>query len=1064
MLSVPSDINSNLLTYSRSGSYALLAWIVLVLGPQPISNAQNVPITPSGLNTTVTLSLTAPSGKVQYDITGGTRPGGGANLFHSFGEFNVPTNNIANFVNDSGLPTSNILSRVTGTGGNNPTLSSIYGTIQTTGFGNANLFLMNPAGFLFGPNATVNVGGMMAFTTADYLKLSDNVRFNAIPDIAGDALLSAAPVAAFGFIGSNPAAITFEGGQLNVTEGTGLALVGGDISLISDSNGTPSGITTPGRSVLMTSAAGPGEVAADTGVPTVEMSLGNIFLGEGTTLSTAGDPSFSNGSGGTVSIRGGQLLSAGAQILTNPSTFSLGSGGAVSISTTGPTTLTDSTIDTQSNVGDGGGGAINLGASNITLQNSSLMTGTHGDFTTPTIVTGSAGAVSFIASDSVTLLGSSIVTDSSLASGNGGAVIMTAPTIALDESFILTTVAGDGLTPTAANSGPVTLNGSTSVSLSKSTILTESFETQGNSGFVTIAAPTVVIGGNDGQPVIVTSTHSFSGDPSAGHGGNIEISGTNVTFTDLATIHSVADSFGSFSHGGNILVRGEDNIVLEKGSVFLTTTVSAGNAGNVELLSPHVTITGESSLFSETFGLGGAGTIRIIGTEDIALESGSRVSTTAVPGSDGPAGIIDINTPRLRIAGGSKIESLTAGSGQGGSVTVQGITRGAAESVLIDGAGSGIFTDSMTVNFFGTFLGTGPGGNIFVNANSVTVQNSGTLSARTTGIGNAGNILVKADSVNVESGGQITSSSSNRLTPLLEGEEIPVPTGNAGSVTINGTASPAQSVLIDNQGSGIFTDTQGTGSGGSISLDANTLAMTNGASINASSTGPGNTGNIQITAGNLFIMTNSSVTTEANQSGGGAIKITTAPSGTVQLTNSQISASVLDGTGGGGSVDIDPQFVILQNSQITANAVSGPGGNIFITTNLLLPDSTSVISASSQFGQQGTITIQSPVSPASGKLNPISQRPLITAAMVNQRCAAIAGGNISSFTVAGRDSLPAEPGGWLSSPLALGISESEEGTIREAVEESTSLVSLRKIAPPGFLRQTFAVGSSDCQS
>ena len=114
------------------------------------------PITPSGLNTQVTLSSSAPAGKVQYDITGGTRPGGGTNLFHSFGNFNVPNNNIANFLNDSGLSTSNILGRVTE--GN---ISNIFGTIQTTGFGGANLFLMNPAGFLFGPNATVNVGGMV---------------------------------------------------------------------------------------------------------------------------------------------------------------------------------------------------------------------------------------------------------------------------------------------------------------------------------------------------------------------------------------------------------------------------------------------------------------------------------------------------------------------------------------------------------------------------------------------------------------------------------------------------------------------------------------------------------------------------------------------------------------------------------------------------------------------------------------------------------------------------------------------------------------------------------------
>src|SRR5215510_3395469 len=151
-------------------SFILGCSLVLAFNPTSLVQAAS-PITPSGLNTQVNLSATPPIGKTQYDITGGTRPGGGVNLFHSFGDFNVPTNNIANFLNDSGLATSNILARVTGTNGNNPTLSSIYGTIQTTGFGSANLFLMNPAGFLFGPNATVNVGGMVAFTSVDYLRL-----------------------------------------------------------------------------------------------------------------------------------------------------------------------------------------------------------------------------------------------------------------------------------------------------------------------------------------------------------------------------------------------------------------------------------------------------------------------------------------------------------------------------------------------------------------------------------------------------------------------------------------------------------------------------------------------------------------------------------------------------------------------------------------------------------------------------------------------------------------------------------------------------------------------------
>src|SRR4029079_6107280 len=101
----------------------------------------------SGLNTAVSDPI-AIGAQTQYNITGGTRPGGGGNLFHSFGNFNVPSNNIANFLNDSGLPTANILGRVTG--GN---ISNILGTIQTNGsggVGNTKFFFVDPTRVVFG--------------------------------------------------------------------------------------------------------------------------------------------------------------------------------------------------------------------------------------------------------------------------------------------------------------------------------------------------------------------------------------------------------------------------------------------------------------------------------------------------------------------------------------------------------------------------------------------------------------------------------------------------------------------------------------------------------------------------------------------------------------------------------------------------------------------------------------------------------------------------------------------------------------------------------------------------
>jgi large exoprotein involved in heme utilization and adhesion len=382
---------------------------------------------------------------------------------------------------------------------------------------------------------------------------------------------------------------------------------------------------------------------------------------------------------------------------------------------------------------------------------------------------------------------------------------------------------------------------------------------------------------------------------------------------------------------------------------------------------------------------------------------------TAALGSSGPAGTLTISTPHLTITGGSQVASQTGGSGPGGVINVQG-TSGPAQSVLIDGAGTGLFTNTQ---------GTGAGGDIHLLANAVTLQNGGTLSAAT-----------------------------------------------------SGTASSAI--------------------GGTITVDAtDTVTMTNGGSITAGSTGPSNAGNISINAGRQLIMQNSSIKTEAAQAGGGNINIRAVD--LVRLGNSSVSTSVLGGTGSGGNITIDPNIVLLQNSRILAQAVQGAGGNISITTNLLLSDANSVISASSEFGQNGTVTIQSPIAPASGKIVPLSQKPLIATGLLSQRCAALAGGSFSSFTVAGRDSLPAEPGSWLSSPLAalsagLGQEVRGEGGSRlsslsslsglsssvragfpshqidriDQIDQTdeTPVLSLRQIAPPGFLTQTFAIESS----
>ncbi|MEO1378319.1 MAG: filamentous hemagglutinin N-terminal domain-containing protein [Cyanobacteria bacterium J06635_10] len=112
-----------------------------------------------------------------HEITGGSRPENATNLFHSLKEFSIQSGDTVRFVHDTGI--ENILTRVTG---NSP--SNINGTIQTWIDGiqpsTANLFLINPQGIIFGPNATLDIGGSFIGSTAEKIKFADGTEFNAI--------------------------------------------------------------------------------------------------------------------------------------------------------------------------------------------------------------------------------------------------------------------------------------------------------------------------------------------------------------------------------------------------------------------------------------------------------------------------------------------------------------------------------------------------------------------------------------------------------------------------------------------------------------------------------------------------------------------------------------------------------------------------------------------------------------------------------------------------------------------------------------------------------------------
>lgn len=172
----------------------------------------------------------------QYNIAGGTTAG--ANLFHSFEQLNLSPDQVANFLAQPEI--QNILGRVVG---DDP--SMINGLLQITG-SDANLFLMNPAGIIFGPNASISIPGSFTATAANGIQIGEEW-FNALGSSDYTSLVG--EPTGFAFTGEGSGAVV-NTGNLGVVAGESITLVGGTVVNL----GT---ISAPGGNITI--AAVPGE-------------------------------------------------------------------------------------------------------------------------------------------------------------------------------------------------------------------------------------------------------------------------------------------------------------------------------------------------------------------------------------------------------------------------------------------------------------------------------------------------------------------------------------------------------------------------------------------------------------------------------------------------------------------------------------------------------------------------------------------------------------------------------------------------------------------------------------
>jgi filamentous hemagglutinin family protein len=183
---------------------------LLTLGNRGLVQAQEIKI--DGNTATV---ITKDGNHITID--GSTLSKDGKNLFHSLQEFGLSQEQIATFLTNPNI--RNILTRVTG---GNP--SYINGLIQVVG-GNSNLFLINPAGVVFGKNATLNIPADFTATTATSIGFGDQI-FQAIG--TNDYQNLVGNPTSFIFNSNQPGSIV-NSGNLELNQGANLSLIAGNV-------------------------------------------------------------------------------------------------------------------------------------------------------------------------------------------------------------------------------------------------------------------------------------------------------------------------------------------------------------------------------------------------------------------------------------------------------------------------------------------------------------------------------------------------------------------------------------------------------------------------------------------------------------------------------------------------------------------------------------------------------------------------------------------------------------------------------------------------------------------
>ena len=757
----------------------------------------------------------------------------GVNLFHSFQDFNIGVGDRVYFANPVGIET--ILGRVTG--GN---LSRIFGTLGVDG--NANLFLINPNGIVFGVDARLDIAGSFVASTANSLTFGNSLEFSATaPQPAPLLTMNVRPGLQYGT--NSSATITNRGhlatGQdLTLAAGNldlqGRLLAGRDLTLqaldtltVRDSAVTPFLATAGGALTVQ------GERSVD--IFALSHPASGFFSGGNLVLRSANpisiDAHFQAGGSfraeqldgtpvGLISLYDPVFEVAGDFVAPGPY-----NGASLQILAGGNVFLGDVTIT---------GPSALFNNSTVTLSDGTLLNITG---TAVPILDVRAGQTAFFGLPTPGIItGSDVVVAGTITIAPGGGVFLTNFNPAIPSQGVIIT--------DAINSpgGEVVLDSTNGIAVAGVINLSN---INGLGGDVTL------LGGNG--DILFTAG---SGINSTG------VLGGNIRIETAGRFSATQGGIASFSIGPAPGLRGGD-IFIDVGSMFLDNSIIETSTIPLALLqlnSPQVLAEAD------------AGNITIRARDEITLSNTSLVRGLIRSGGIGKAADVDIQARSLFVTGGSQIGSgffreqtqvgtgvfFPGGQGSPGNITINaidqiflsGINQNGFSSGLIAGTergASGVAGD-VTVNIptgvlqiqEGAIIATltrnpSAGGNVFIDAGAVELFTGGKILANTDGGGAGGEIDIRADRITIDG---VDPNFGARLLLIDNYLRTQAPSDTLADV-FGG---------IVNSNSGLFANTDGRGTTDSITLNAREITVSNAGVISSDTGASGNA-----PAGNIII-------------------------------------------------------------------------------------------------------------------------------------------------------------------------------------------------------------------